>query len=214
VRAVIKIGGSLASSPEELRALMQSIEDLSSHHSIVIVPGGGPFADNVRELQGALNASDSSAHWMAILGMEQFGELLSQYAPKLETFSGKGIVEMMSKGRSFILQPYGLIRNKDELPHTWNVTSDSIAVWVATLTDADIVVLAKSTDRFHDSHEHPGDSGDKPVGIEELKSLAENGIVDAHVPKIRPHFKGALHVIDGRKQGILDQILQKEDRVL
>ncbi|UCH06015.1 MAG: uridylate kinase, partial [Candidatus Thorarchaeota archaeon] len=92
----MKIGGSLASSSEELRRLMQSIEDLSNHHTLVIVPGGGPFADNVRELQVALNASDSSAHWMAILAMEQFGELLSQYAPSLDTFSGKEIVDLTS----------------------------------------------------------------------------------------------------------------------
>jgi aspartokinase-like uncharacterized kinase len=213
MRAVIKIGGSLASSPEELRTLMQRIEDLSSHHSLVIVPGGGPFADNVRELQGALNASDSSAHWMAILGMEQFGELLAQYAPKLEKFSGEEIAEIMSKRKSFILQPYRLIRTKDELPHTWNVTSDSIAIWIAILIDADIVVLAKSTDNVHDSHGRPGDSGQRPVGTEELKSLAKNGIVDAHLPLIHPNYKGALHVIDGRKQGVLDQILRKEDGV-
>ncbi|MFX1603819.1 MAG: hypothetical protein ACFFCK_10065 [Promethearchaeota archaeon] len=212
MRAVIKIGGSLAKSPEELRALMQSIEDLSSRHTLVIVPGGGPFADNVRELQGALNASDASAHWMAILAMEQFGELLSQYTPKLEVFRGREVLEMMAKERSFILQPYRLIRTKDELPHTWNVTSDSIAVWVAILVDADLVVLAKSTDEFHNLYESPGGSGARPLEIDGIRSLVKNRIVDSYVPMVYPHFKGALHVIDGRKQGILDQILQKEDQ--
>ncbi len=207
--AVIKIGGSLASSPRELKALMQSIADLSSHHSIVIVPGGGPFADNVRGLQGALNVSDSSAHWMAILGMEQFGELLSQYAPMLQTFNGIEVSDMVAKGQSFILQPYRLMRTKDELPHTWNVTSDSIAVWVGVLIDADLVVLVKSTNKFHDFQECSPESGSWPMSTEVLNSLVETRIVDAHLPLIRPHFKGALHVIDGRRQGALDRILQK-----
>jgi aspartokinase-like uncharacterized kinase len=210
VRAVIKIGGSLAGSPEDLGTLMQSIEDLSRQHSLVIVPGGGPFADNVRELQGALNVSDSSAHWMAILAMEQFGELLSQYAPKLHLFNGKDILEMMSKERSFILLPYRLARDKDELPHTWYVTSDSIAVWVATLVDADIAVLVKSTKRFLDSTRRPGDHGQRPVGIEKLRSLAEDGIVDAHLPLIQPSFKGALHIIHSKREGVLGQILKNE----
>ncbi|MFX1417087.1 MAG: hypothetical protein ACFFC0_09755 [Promethearchaeota archaeon] len=213
MRAVIKIGGSFADSPQELRALMQRIEELSGHHLLVIVPGGGPFADNVRKLQAALNVSDSSAHWMAILGMEQFGELLSQYAPMLVTFSGREVLEMVSKGRSFILQPYRLLRAQDELPHSWSVTSDSIAVWIGVQIDADLVVLAKSTDKFLEFYEHPRDSGDMPVSTEEIKTLAENGVVDVHVPKISPHFKGALHVIDGRNRGILDEILEKEDQV-
>jgi len=211
VRAVIKIGGSLARRPEELETLMQSIDDLSSLHSLVIIPGGGPFADNVRGLQGALNASDSSAHWMAILAMEQFGELLSQYAPNLQTLSGSDVAEMMNERRSFILQPYRLVRTRDELPHTWNVTSDSIAVWVAILVDADIVVLVKSTEAVYEYNTSRSDIGQRPVGIEELRFLADNGIVDAYLPEIHPNLKGALHVISGSRLGTLGQILQKDD---
>ena len=198
MRAVIKIGGSLTSKPENIRELMESIEDLSTRHLLVIVPGGGPFAENVRKLQELLDLSDSATHWMAILAMEQFGELLYQYTRKLETFSGREIGEMMLQKRSFILQPYRLVRSKDELPHTWDVTSDSIAMWVAILIGADLAVLAKSTDT----------GTPKQIGVEESKSLAKDGIVDAHLPMIHPNFKGRFYVIDGRRKGILDQILQ------
>ena len=77
VDAVVKVGGSLLSIDGALARTLAALELIAATRSILIVPGGGPFADVVRtaSTQHGLGADD--AHWMAILGMEQFAFLLA-----------------------------------------------------------------------------------------------------------------------------------------
>ena len=42
-----------------------------------------------------------------------------------------------------VLAPYQWMRDADPLPHSWDVTSDSISVWVATQVGAERLVLLK-----------------------------------------------------------------------
>jgi len=81
VDAVIKIGGSLAEDPEGLRALCYKMSELAKKYAIVVVPGGGRFADVVRDFDQQFNLPSAVSHRMAILAMDQFGLLLSQLIP-------------------------------------------------------------------------------------------------------------------------------------
>src|SRR5262245_14143830 len=71
---VVKLGGSLADASE----LPAWTALLGRRHAvgIVIVPGGGPFADQVRAAQGRWRFPDAIAHRMCVLAMEQFGLLI------------------------------------------------------------------------------------------------------------------------------------------
>ena len=73
---VLKIGGSLAKKPYSLIRLTKVLVDLAKTKNILIVPGGGGFADNVRLYYQKFNLSEESAHKMAILAMDQYGYLL------------------------------------------------------------------------------------------------------------------------------------------
>ncbi|MFW9800229.1 MAG: hypothetical protein ACFFD9_07330 [Candidatus Thorarchaeota archaeon] len=209
MRVVIKVGGSMATQPEHLKVLMQTISSLCQEHMIVVVPGGGPFAGQVRESQRKTGVSDSTAHWMAIKAMEQFGMLLSQHAPHLETFDGSDISTRMSEGRSFILQPYNLLKSKDELPHSWSVTSDSIAVWVAIQVEADSILLMKSTDELERSVSNKIDAIPSSIEKDDLDHLEKMGVVDEYLREIHSHFKGQLYLMDGRKPQILRRLFEK-----
>ena len=56
---VVKLGGSLAETGR-----LQAIIDIVAHATlpVVIVPGGGPFADAVRTIQPQLQIPDALAH--------------------------------------------------------------------------------------------------------------------------------------------------------
>ncbi|MCP8314248.1 MAG: hypothetical protein H3Z53_07755, partial [archaeon] len=73
---VIKIGGSLAEEPNSLVQLCRELITISKNYGLIIVPGGGKFADTVRYLYNKFNLSDEIAHEMAILAMDQYGLLL------------------------------------------------------------------------------------------------------------------------------------------
>jgi aspartokinase-like uncharacterized kinase len=78
---VVKIGGSLEQAPELRNWLDMLIEDGAG--KVVVVPGGGLFADAVREAQARWKFDDGTAHRMAILAMEQYGCLLAALEPRL-----------------------------------------------------------------------------------------------------------------------------------
>ncbi|MCJ7761902.1 amino acid kinase, partial [Candidatus Bathyarchaeota archaeon] len=78
---VIKVGGSLSQNPQSLRALCVKLSEIAKKHALVLVPGGGEFADCVRDFDKRFSLSSSVVHRMAILGMDQYGLLLSDLAP-------------------------------------------------------------------------------------------------------------------------------------
>ncbi|MDD4127174.1 MAG: uridylate kinase [Methanomicrobium sp.] len=129
---VMKAGGSLM---DALPGIINILKE--SGRKILIVPGGGIFADCVR----AIEADNDSAHWMAILGMEQYG----YYISSLGVPATDDIEEKDFSNNATVLLPYKILKEKDPLPHSWDVTSDSIAAWVAYTLSADLVLL-KSVD--------------------------------------------------------------------
>ncbi len=139
---VIKIGGSLI---EYGRAIIRRLNDFAADKALVVVPGGGPFAMTVRSL--ADRVSDDAAHWMAVLATHQYGIFLANdeypVSESLETINKSGVT---------ILLPYRILKNDDVLPHTWDVTSDTIAAFIAhklgkkcfiKLTDVDGVLNSR-----------------------------------------------------------------------
>jgi len=101
---------------------------------MLIVPGGGIFADVVRKLR----VDDDSAHWMAIAAMDQYGWFIVSQGVMATTL-------LKVPDRPVVFLPYCSMRQHDPLPHSWDVSSDSIAAWVADFLGLDLVLL-KSVD--------------------------------------------------------------------
>jgi hypothetical protein len=73
---VVKIGGGLLAHDGCLDRVLSTIADVAADDSVLIVPGGGPFADAVRDQDRRVGLSDDAAHWMAVLGMDQYAHLI------------------------------------------------------------------------------------------------------------------------------------------
>ncbi len=126
---VVKAGGSLMDCIPGLMGILAA-----SGRDLLIVPGGGPFADAVREA----GLPDEASHWMAVCAMEQMAWCWAAAGavPVGLDDPVKGVC---------VLLPYGPMRTEDPLPHTWEVTSDTIAAWVAHHRGAPLLLL-KSVD--------------------------------------------------------------------
>ncbi len=136
---VVKIGGSLYNTAE-LKLWMQALTLYSMKCPIVVVPGGGPFCDQVRHAQRHHNLHDKNAHHMAILAMKQFGLLLADCAPTSHTFNSTP----PHSSPLTIWLPDDTILLESNLPHNWTITSDSIALWLASKLNAEQLILVKS----------------------------------------------------------------------
>jgi aspartokinase-like uncharacterized kinase len=141
----VKVGGALLARAGALELVVRALEaDAARGARLLVVPGGGPFAETVRELDSAHRVGDGAAHWMAILGMEQYAHLLAA------RIAGARLVEhpdelasAYAAGALPVLAPYRWLREADPLPHGWQVTSDSIAAWLAGEVGARRLILVK-----------------------------------------------------------------------
>ena len=120
---VVKFGGSL------MDAAGYVLSELPPS-PILIIPGGGIFADFVR----AENPDDDTAHWQAISAMEKYGRFLS-------TFGYPVTNDLQMPKEPTILLPECVLRKEDPLPHSWDITSDSISAWIAGVLGCRLLVL-------------------------------------------------------------------------
>jgi len=126
---VVKLGGSLNSHVPELAGAF-----IRAPRPILIVPGGGHYADAVRALQ----LSDEEAHWNAIEAMDTYGRYIA-------TFGIETTDRLQTPKNTVVLLPLRCTRHFDPLPHSWDITSDTIAAWVADRLRLELLVL-KSVD--------------------------------------------------------------------
>lgn len=148
VGAVIKIGGCISRVPSALERVCAAVEHASRTHPLTIVPGGGPFADAVRAFERHHQISPDAAHWMAILAMDQYAHVLADRIAGAELVDEPGmLLGALGRGSVAVLAPSRWMRAADVLPHSWEVTSDSIAAFVAGAVGATRLILVKMTDR-------------------------------------------------------------------
>ncbi len=188
---VVKIGGSLADDAR----LIEWLKILSSSkQAIVIVPGGGPFADQVRSMQSHWQFSDATAHHMAIIAMQQYGLMLADLNPKFKcTISAQEAKKNLSAGLlSIIWMPSIAELQKDGVAASWDVSSDSLAAWLCSKLNAERLILIKSTDMSQQKDDS-------------IKALQLANIVDQAFLQMMNHVNSQLTVL-GSDQ--MDSFLQ------
>ena len=197
---VVKVGGGVGDSA--LPALCKTLGELGARHPLLVVPGGAGFADAVREADRRFGLPAAAAHRMAILGMEQFGWLLSELIPGAER---RADVARVSAGRTTVLLPAAL--SLDRLPASWEVTSDSIAAWVADQTGAGRLVLMKEADGLFADWPPRGEPLAR-LTVAELAALRTGG-VDAYLPAVLEGAHVETWVIGGRHPERLVELLEQ-----
>jgi 5-(aminomethyl)-3-furanmethanol phosphate kinase len=174
---VVKLGGSLHDDAPALRRWLRSLVEAPDPPR-VLVPGGGPFADAVRRLQPAMGFGDLAAHRMAILAMQQFGLALQALEPRLALAETEA---ELRAGRASVWLPWRLAGRDGTIAASWDVTSDSLACWLATRLEAAALFLVKS--------------GPVPAGEATAEVLAAAGLVDAAFPSLARRFTGSIQVL-------------------
>ncbi|WP_029148899.1 hypothetical protein [Methylophilus sp. 5] len=174
---VIKLGGSVthySSLVQWLRLVVRWGDG-----KVIIVPGGGLYADAVRDFQHMRAAlpdghiHDQQAHALAIYAMDQMARSLVAMVPELALVRNPlEIAESGWQHRGLVWLPSEMalnttFANEHVLPESWDVTSDSLAAWLAWQLEADHLLLVKSDHWLLETH----------AGLA-LATLQSMGIVD------------------------------------
>lgn len=165
---VVKLGGSLGEDAS-LKGWLWNLAEYGGG-KVIIVPGGGRFADQVRALQQRWKIDDRTAHRMAILAMHQLGLLFVGLEPRLALSHTEEIAGALHRGKAVVWLPEVTELDRDGIPASWAVTSDSLAAWLAGKLNAKRLVLVKSK---------------IPAGLDPIL-LRETGIVDTAFPDRLP----------------------------
>jgi aspartokinase-like uncharacterized kinase len=137
---VVKIGGGLLREHglEGLREACAEAAELAADRPVLIVPGGGPFADAVRSVDERVGLSDDVAHRLALRAMDQLGLLLRGLLPSAPLHR-----ELTAPDGPAVLAAVAAFEGRPGVPESWAVTSDSLAVLAAGAIGAQRALLLK-----------------------------------------------------------------------
>lgn len=173
---VVKLGGSLLDA-SALPACLDAVERLGGH--TLIVPGGGPFAEQVRIAQRQLRFDDVAAHRMAILAMQQMALLINSLKPGFVRFDK--VAALGDLPDVAVWSPLVEELDRADIVPGWDVTSDSLAAWLAGRVKAKELMLVKSAEI---------DAGATP------NELQRQGILDAAFGRFAQYLRCPITVIN------------------
>jgi len=186
---VLKLGGAQARGPR-LDAWLDAIAALAGR--IVVVPGGGPFADAVRAQQSLIGFDDEAAHDMAMLAMAQFGRALVGMKPGFVLVEEEAALRVtLAQGRTPVWAPLRMASAAGLTP-SWDTTSDSLAAWLAGRLGASRLILVKH-----------GEAASAPA-------LAARGVVDLNFPAYLAEARVPAYLAGPERPDLLAAALEGE----
>ena len=214
MEAVIKVGGSIAEHPEALKTLCKKLNEIAKKHRLLIVPGGGEFADVVRGIEKRFATSAYVSHKMAVLGMDQFGLLLSELIPNAIAIASLEKAKDYWKSETTpVFLPSKMMFREEPLEASWDVTSDSIAAFVACRVHADMVILVKDVDGIFSSD--PKENSDakliKEISPSALSKMRGETAVDRYLPRLLRDKGLDCYVVNGLHPERILQVLDGEE---
>jgi 5-(aminomethyl)-3-furanmethanol phosphate kinase len=176
---VIKLGGSLF----DHASLGDWLSAISEHGKgrVVVVPGGGRFADAVRHAQKSIGFDDITAHRMALLAMDQSAVMLAGMHAHFVPAKNKNEIDAALKNKKNpIWMPTEMAWAAADIPTNWEMTSDSLAAWLTKKLQAKGLLLVKSCEISHHR---------------DIAILAKEGIVDPLLLHFTREGKFVTHVL-------------------
>jgi aspartokinase-like uncharacterized kinase len=149
---VIKVGGSLLDWSELPRRLDQFLDRRRAAEPgfrPVLFCGGGAFADQIRRLDRIHHLGDFAAHRLAIQAMDLASTALLCMLPRAIGVDRLEALEEMRPKEVALLVPSLVLeaieaQQPSPLPPSWDVSSDTLAAWVAGQFQARSLILLKS----------------------------------------------------------------------
>jgi 5-(aminomethyl)-3-furanmethanol phosphate kinase len=172
---IVKIGGSVNTDPH-LPEWLNVLTQLGGGR-VVLVGGGGRFADAVREHQAHWKFNDLAAHNMALLAMVQTAHFLQALNPALHMVSTDAdAARVLRLGKTALWSPLALLTDQADAHTNWQVTSDSLALALAQRLGAAQLLVVKSC--VVDPALSLAQLGDAGIVDRRFAALAEQGSVD------------------------------------
>jgi 5-(aminomethyl)-3-furanmethanol phosphate kinase len=183
---VVKVGGSLFDHTQLFPGLRTWLKALGKR--VILVPGGGEAAEAVRTWDRIHQLGEEASHKIALTSLQASLQLFASQFPE------SPIIPQMI-GRP--MHPVSLLNlwefaQREDIPHGWHVTTDSLAAYAAGTIGCKLILL-----KSRDLEDAPN-----------WEQAARRGIVDAHFPMVVLHYQLEVEVINFRLH--LDSLIDNE----
>jgi aspartokinase-like uncharacterized kinase len=184
---VVKVGCSLFERPDLGAQLWNWIaEQPPAIH--LFIAGGGELADSIKTWDARFQMGEAYSHWMCIRALSITARVLSHIldeTPFVRDYHALpgwiAMVPQYGQPIAAVLDLWKFLQEVEPsappvpLPHTWQVTTDSIAARLAEVLQADELVLLKARIA--------------PAAEDDFAALAACGYVDDYFPTIAPRLQ-------------------------
>ena len=192
IKQVVKIGGSLF--PDYAIDLAKKLENTSS----LIILGGGEFANLIRKYDGEQNFSDEVNHWTAIDCMDIIAKLVNDKVKSARlAYSIDEIGEIAGEGFTPIFVVSEFLKAEDPFECSWDVTSDSIAAYVAHLLNANLLIVTNVNGIYTQEPTEKGSTFISKIDATTLLTFQESSI-DVMLPSLLLRFGTDCYVVNGK----------------
>ena len=189
---VVKVGGSLF--PENAIKLLHALEG----KEVMIICGGGNFANMIRDYNQELKFSDDASHEAAILCMDIMGKLLADKVPGAQSSDNLNQVNRILKTNKIpVFLPSRLIHYLDPLEHSWNVTSDSISVYISHILQAKLLIATDVDGIYTRKPSFKDAEFINEISAKKLLSFGETS-VDTALSELLINFGSNCYVVNGK----------------
>lgn len=192
IKQVVKIGGSLF--PNHAINLAKKLKNTNS----LIVLGGGEFANLIRRYDGEMGFSDETNHWCAIDCMDIIAKLVNDKVESAKlAYSIEDANEISNKGFTPIFVVSEFLRSEDPFECSWDVTSDSIAVYISHLLNANLLIVTNVNGIYTQEPKEPGSTFISKIDAKTLLTFQESSI-DVMLPSLLLKFGTNCYVVNGK----------------
>ncbi len=192
IKQVVKIGGSLF--PEYAIELAGQLKDTGS----VIILGGGEFANLIRKYDSEFNFSDETNHWRAIDCMDIIAKLVDDKVDSTRlAYSLEDVKKLSDEGYTPIFVVSQFLRTEDPFECSWDVTSDSIAAYVAHCLNANLFILTNVNGIYTQEPKEPGSTFISKIDAKTLLTFQESSF-DVMLPTLLLRYGTNCYVVNGK----------------
>ena len=192
IKQVVKIGGSLF--PDYAITLADQLKNTNS----LIILGGGEFANLIRKYDSKFKFSDETNHWTAIDCMDIIAKLVNDKVKSSKlVYTLDDAFKVSSEGYTPIFVVSKFLKQDNPFKCSWDVTSDSIAAYIAHLLNAKLLIVTNVNGIYTQDPKESGSTFISKIDAKKLLTFKESSI-DAMLPSLLLEFGTICYVVNGK----------------
>ena len=187
------------------------MENALEGQNCLFVIGGGEFANLIRKYDREIEFSEDVTHETAIDSMDILAKLLNDKLAFTEiSYTIEEAKSISDSNKIPIMICSEILKENEPFKHSWDVTSDSIAAYIASLLDAKLLIATNVNGIYTKDPSLSGAELINEIDVNKLLTFDESSI-DLMLPTLLIEYGLDCYVVNGECPERVLSIMNNED---